>query len=284
MPLTCDAAALTFLRRDKQAAAASAIEPGGVKMIKGEKVGDVYRICMARSPVNAFDSEFINAWNREIDAAEASGCSVLHVRSSEKVFSAGADLKMMRAVFADSSGASQLVAHVKRMQDLFDRIEATPLVTLAELSGAALGGGFELALACDLRAAAEEAVLGLPEARIGLIPGAGGTQRLTRLCGASIAKRVVLGCDTINGKAAALLGIVQWTAPRHDLSGFCDELARKIAQASGAALAASKRCMSLAQASIGHGLDAERAETELLLGTVDTKARISAFLDARSAA
>ena len=78
-------------------------------MVRGEKVGNVYRLNMARAPVNAFDSEFIDAWRREIDAAEASGCSVLHIRSSEKVFSAGADLKMMRAVFADSEGRARLI-------------------------------------------------------------------------------------------------------------------------------------------------------------------------------
>lgn len=252
-------------------------------MIRGEKVGDVYRLGMARGPVNAFDAAFVDAWHREIDLAEASGCSVLHVHSHERVFSAGADLKMMRAVFADSAGGARLVAHVKRMQDLFDRVEAVSLVTLAEISGAALGGGFELALACDLRVAAEEATLGLPEARIGLIPGAGGTQRLARLCGSSAAKRVILGCESIDGKTAASLGVVQWSVPRREIAKFCDDLSKSIAQASGAALAASKRCMGLAQASIGAGLDAERAETGLLLDTADTRTRIMAFLDARSA-
>lgn len=253
-------------------------------MIRGEKSGNVYRLAMARAPVNAFDTEFVDAWHREIDAAEAAGCSVLHIRTSERVFSAGADLKMMRAVFSDAAGGARLVAHVKRMQDLFDRLEAAPLVTLAEISGAALGGGFELALACDLRVAADEAALGLPEARIGLIPGAGGTQRLTRLCGSSVAKRVILGCESIDGKTAASLGIVQWSSPRRDLAKFCDDLVKNIAQASGAALAASKRCMSKAQAPISSGLDAEREETGALLATADTRTRITAFLDARSAA
>jgi len=253
-------------------------------MIRSEKRGGVYRLDMARGPVNAFDTAFLDAWRREMDLAEASGCTVLHIRSSEKVFSAGADLKMMQALFSDDDGGARLIAHVKRMQDLFDRIAAAPLVTLAEISGAALGGGLELALACDLRVAADEASIGLPEAGIGLIPGAGGTQRLARLCGVSVAKRILLGGDIVNGKTAVALGVVQWSSPRSQLSSFCDGLANRIAGASGAALAATKRCMEKTQASIRVGLDAEREETRLLLETDDTRARVRAFLAGRNAA
>ena len=152
-------------------------------MLKGEKIAGTYRVTMSRAPVNAFDAEFVDAWYRVLDEVADSGCAILHVRSSEKVFSAGADLKMMRTFFAGASAGEKLVAHVKRMQDVFNRIEALPNVTLAEISGSALGGGFELALACDLRVAGHGALLGLPESRIGLIPGAGGTQRLAKLCG-----------------------------------------------------------------------------------------------------
>jgi len=253
-------------------------------MINGEKIGGTYQVNMARPPVNAFDGGFVDAWHEQLDKAQASGCSVLHIRSAQKVFSAGADLKMMRAMFADKGGSERLVAHVKRMQDLFDRIEALPLVSLAEISGSALGGGLELALACDLRVAADEAVVGLPEARIGLLPGAGGTQRLARLCGTAAAKRIILGCDTVDGKTAAALGIVQWSVPVQEVSSFCERLAHRISQASGAALAASKRCMDKAHASIGPGLDAEREETLQLLDTVDTQARVKAFLEGKSGA
>lgn len=253
-------------------------------MISAEESGRVYALTMSKPPVNAFDGELVDSIHRHLDAAEAAGASVLRIRSSAKVFSAGADLKMMRALFSDHAGCDRLIAHVKRMQDLFDRIEAANLVSIAEISGAALGGGFELALACDLRVAANEASIGLPEARMGLLPGAGGTQRLSRLCSEMIAKRIILGCEILDGQTAAALGIVQWAVPRADLPAFCDSLAQRMGEVSGAALAASKRCMQTTHTSIRAGLDAELAETRKLLDTADTQSRIRQFLDSRNAA
>ena len=130
------------------------------------------------------------------------------------------------------------------MQRLFARIEAAPVVTLAEIGGAALGGGMELALACDLRIAATDAQIGLPEARLGLIPGAGGTQRLTRLCGRGVAGRLMLGAEVIDGAEAARLGVVQWSEPRAQLPGKAQELAARYAALPRPALAAIKRCIA----------------------------------------
>jgi enoyl-CoA hydratase/carnithine racemase len=237
---------------------------------------------MSRAPVNAFDVEFVDAWYTVLDEVAGSGCAILHVRSSEKVFSAGADLKMMRAFFAGVGAGEKLVAHVKRMQDIFNRIEALPIV-LAEISGSALGGGFELVLACDLRVAGYGALFGLPESRIGLIPGAGGTQRLTKLSGMATAKRIILGCDMVDGKTAEEIGLVQWSVPDHELSFFCNSLAARISQSSTAALAASKRCLVKTESSIDSGLEAGRHETLCLLETADTQSRVRAFLDGRSA-
>jgi len=251
-------------------------------VIRGEELAGTYRVTMSKAPVNAFDAEFVDAWYRVLDDAAGSGCTVLHVRSSEKVFSAGADLKMMRRFFGGAGAGEKLVAHVKRMQDVFNRIESLPMVTLAEISGSALGGGFELALACDLRVTGLGARLGLPEPRIGLIPGAGGTQRLARLCGMAVAKRIILGCDVVDGETAEELGLVQWSVPDQELSSFCISLTARITQCSAAALAASKRCLVKTEASIGPGLDAEREETLGLLETADTKARVRAFLEGRS--
>ena len=95
----------------------------------------------------------------------------------QKVFCAGADLKEVRARMDAPDGADRMYAYVAGIQRLYARIERLPQVTVAEIAGAAIGGGLELALACDLRIAANEAKLGLPEVRLGLIPGAGGTQR-----------------------------------------------------------------------------------------------------------
>jgi enoyl-CoA hydratase len=104
----------------------------------------------------------------------------------------------------------------------------------AELGGAALGGGFELALSCDLRIAANEAKLGLPEVRLGLIPGAGGTQRLTRLLGKGLANRLILGAEVVDGATAHAFGLVQWSFPRADLSTRAAEVVKRIAALSKA--------------------------------------------------
>ena len=109
-----------------------------------------------------------------------------------------------------------------------------------------MGGGLELALACDLRVAAVDARLGLPEVRLGLLPAAGGTQRLTRLCGQGTAKRLILGAELIDGAEALRLGLVQWTQPREQLARWSRELAARVADMPKAALGASKRCIAAA--------------------------------------
>src|SRR5207342_2828775 len=139
--------------------------------------------------------------------------TVLHLRSAQKVFCAGADLREVRERIDAADGPDRMYAYVAGIQRLYSRIERLSQVTIAEIGGAAMGGGLELALACDLRIAAAEAKLGLPEARLGLIPGAGGTQRLTRLCGPALAARLILGAEIIDGAAAERLGAVHWTAP-----------------------------------------------------------------------
>ena len=123
------------------------------------------------------------------------GASVLLLRSSERAFCAGADLALMKSRFDTQPGRERMVAFVREMQRVYAQLERLPLVTIAEIGGAAMGGGLELALACDFRIAADDATLGLPEARLGLLPGAGGTQRLTRIAGEAIAKRLILGVE-----------------------------------------------------------------------------------------
>jgi enoyl-CoA hydratase/carnithine racemase len=248
-------------------------------VLRTERNGGTLVVVMEHSPVNAFGAEFVAAWNALLDDLDAERTSVLVIRSAQKVFSAGADLKMMREVFAHADAGERLVAHVAGMQRVFDRIEAAPVVSIAEIGGAAMGGGFELALACDLRVAGHNARIGLPETRIGLIPGAGGTQRLTRLCGAAVAKRVILGCDILDGASAERLGLAQWSVPDADLAEFTTYLAARISSQSKAALRAGKRCIAAAQSALDTGLLLERLETLRLVGDDDTRGRIKAFLE-----
>jgi enoyl-CoA hydratase len=168
------------------------------------------------------------------------------------------------------------------MQRLYWRLESAPLVTLAEIDTLALGGGLELALACDLRVAAQEARLGLPEARLGLLPGAGGTQRLTRLCGPGLAKRLILGAELIDGATAERLGLVQWAVPRAALAGFARDIAGRYAAMPKAALAANKRCIAAATDPARDGYADEISETRTLYDHPDTRLKVSDFLAKRA--
>jgi enoyl-CoA hydratase/carnithine racemase len=250
------------------------------QMFKVERNGAIVALTMSRSPVNAINREWIAGFADVLDGIERDGgISVLLLRSSQRAFSAGADLKLMRECFSGEGGPDEMVETVRRMQALYDRVEALPLVTIAEIGGAAYGGGFELALACDLRIAAETAPLGLPETRLGLLPGAGGTQRLSRLAGPGIARRMILTAESVTGTEARALGLVQWAVPAAELAAFAESVAQRVAALSSKALAACKRCFGAIDARLDTGLLVERLETLRLLNTPDTRSRVAAFLD-----
>lgn len=248
-------------------------------MIDSSFSGGIATFTLSRPPVNAISEEWLRLFEAKLDElAQHDGCSVLHIRSDQKVFSAGADLKEMRARMAERDGPDRMYSFVAGIQRLYSRIEALPQVTVAEIGGSAMGGGLELALACDLRLAAAEAKLGLPEARLGLIPGAGGTQRLTRLCGRPTAARLILTAETVDGISACALGMVQWAFPRAALPERALEIVRSAAELPGAALAAAKKCIAAACEAERGGYSDELEATRALFGDAETRARVEAFL------
>jgi enoyl-CoA hydratase/carnithine racemase len=136
-------------------------------------------VTLGRAPVNAFNAEMFEAFHGILDGLAARGdWSVLHIRSSLKVFSGGADLAEISTRFSAPDKMDAAAKVTRPFQELFQRISDLPQVSLAEIGGAAMGGGYELALGCDLRMAANEAKIGLPEPGLGLLPGGGGTQRV----------------------------------------------------------------------------------------------------------
>lgn len=171
-----------------------------------------------------------------------------------------------------------MVALVSRMQALFERIEKLEQVSLVELSGAAVGGGLELALACDFRIAASEAKLGLTEITLGLVPGAGGTQRLSRLCGSAVARRLILRGEVINGVTAEALGVVHWAVPREQLQTRVRELLDGFADAPVRALAECKRCLLDYEVAEIDGFKSELSSSRRLYEDPETRARVAAFL------
>lgn len=243
-------------------------------MISLEREGALAVATLARAPVNAIDDAMLSRLEAVMDGI--AGASVLLVRSSQKAFCAGADLELMRSRFESEEGRGRMVGLAREMQRVFARLEGLPLVTIAEIGGAAMGGGLELALACDLRIAAEDARLGLPEVRLGLVPGAGGTQRLPRVAGSAAARRLILGAEVVTGAQAVALNIVQWAVPAAELAARTRALASEVASLPAAALAEAKACIAERD-----GYERELEATARLLAQDETQARVRAFLGKR---
>ena len=249
-----------------------------------ERRGGTLVATLDRAPVNAIDDELLAGLDAALVEAERDeSIAVLHLRSAHKVFCAGADLALIRASVATPQGLERMLATVQAMQRVFARLEQLPCLTLAELGGATLGGGFELALACDWRIAAHEARVGLPEAGLGLLAAGGGTQRLTRLLGPGLARRLILGGETLTGEQALQLGLVQWSVPRAALQSAAQALAERAARVPRYTLAENKRCIALAAAAPGEGYAAEIAATRRLYQNPETRRRVTAFLDKSAA-
>jgi enoyl-CoA hydratase/carnithine racemase len=241
--------------------------------------GPVAVCTMEAPPVNAIDESFLTAFHNGLDMLEDAQVKVLTVRSALKAFCAGAHLGRIGEFFAQADGPAAMVEFVRGFHRLFDRIESLPCVTLAEINGAALGGGLELALSCDLRVAADGAQLGLPEARVGMIPGAGGTQRLPRICGPGVAARLILAAETVSGKEAASLGLVQWSCANETLRARTDAIARNVAGLARNALRAAKDCMRAHYRRDIDGFALELEKPLELMRDPEAAQRIAGFLN-----
>ena len=244
-------------------------------MITLERDGPLVVATLSHPPVNAIDEDWLSRLEGILDQVQHS--AMLLIRSNQKAFCAGADLELMRSRFDTAEGRNRMVAFVRDIQRVFERLERLPQVTLAEIGASALGGGLELALACDLRIAAEDARLGLPEPRLGLIPGAGGTQRLARIAGVAAAKRLILGAEVITGVQAAALGVVHWAVPAAELAARARQIARDIASLPAAALVEAKACIGAP-----NGYERELEATATLLAHDETQRCVRAFLSKRA--
>jgi len=250
-------------------------------MIRLEFAGAAATVTMSRAPVNAIDPPFVAAFERVLDEIEKARPTIVVIRSDQKCFCAGADLALIRSYFTAPGGTEAMVAYVRSLHALFNRLEALDAVTLAVIDGPALGGGLELALSCDLRIASTRAKLGLPEARVGMIPGAGGTQRLPRLCGPGVAARLILGGEIVDGTEAARLGIAQWTTEAGELGVRVDEIVKRVAGLSRPALIASKSCLAAWFDPNEDGYARELEQPSHLMKTEEARSRVDAFFASR---
>ena len=202
---------------------------------------------------------------------------VVFTGAGEKAFIAGADI----AEFAGRTSITQ--RDVMMQRSLFTAIDTFPKPVIAMINGFCLGGGCELALACDIRIASEAAKFGQPEINLGIIPGGGGTQRLTRLVGEGKAMELILTGKIIDAQAAFSIGLVNDVVPADQLEAKTMEIANKIAEKSPIALQLAKEAVKIASRSnLDEGLRREVDLFALCFSTEDKDEGVSAFLEKRT--
>lgn len=216
---------------------------------------------------------------REVEAREDVGVLIL-TGAGEKAFVAGADIAEMLPLRPLETRTFAALGH--EVTRLLERMEKP---TIAAVNGYALGGGCELALACDLRLASDRATLGLPEVGLGIFPGFGGTQRLTRLVGRGTASALILTGDPVDAEEAARLGLVNRVVPHEQLLAEAEGLARRMLERGPLALKLAKSAIHQSQeVGLSSGLSYEQEAFSLIFASDDKVEGLRAFTERRKPA
>ncbi len=226
--------------------------------------------------LNALNTQLISELNRALDAFEADpAIGSIVITGSEKAFAAGVDIKEMQAkTFVEAYGGDFLAP--------FDRIGTCRKPIIAAVAGYALGGGCELAMSCDIILAADNAVFGQPEITLGIMPGAGGTQRLTRAVGKAKAMELCLTGRRMDAAEAERSGLVSRIVPQAELLDEAMKVATKIASLSQHALMMIKEAINRGFATtLAEGARFERGQFYSLFATEDQKEGMAAFIEKR---
>jgi enoyl-CoA hydratase len=229
--------------------------------------------------LNAIGSDTISLLQDALDAIEDNPeLRVVVVTGEGRAFSAGADITELDRLHTSHDFAR----FVRTLTDSFGRLARLPQPSIAAVDGLALGGGFELALACDLRIAGEGARFGVPEVRLGLLPGASGTQRLARLLPPSIAKQLLMTAEMLTADDALRWGLVNRVVPAGEALAASLELARSLAIGPPKALAAAKRLVDEGtEMPFDTAVGLEREVVAMLFATDDRQEGVAAFLEKR---
>ncbi|WP_166969063.1 enoyl-CoA hydratase-related protein [Brevibacterium atlanticum] len=239
---------------------------------------NVALIEMAHPPVNAWSVAFIDEFIESVTSVALSDLRCVVVTGGPLIFSAGGDFDHFRRMA--EHGGTERFAH--RVQQLTGAVAELPMPTIAAINGSALGGGYELSLACDLRFAGANARIGLPETHWGVLPGAGGTQRLARLTTPGFAKRLIFSAAPMAASAALPLGGVDFVTESDDCLPAAFELAEQIAHNSPRAVRAAKLAVDAGvDSSVSVGFAQEREGLIGLLGGADFREGIDAFFERR---
>jgi enoyl-CoA hydratase/carnithine racemase len=233
-------------------------------------------IVLARPPMNALDQEMQDAVRAAaVEAAARRDVAAVIVYGGPKVFAAGVDIKQMRAMsytdMVDRSGA---------LQGALTAVAAIGKPTVAAITGYALGGGCELALCCDFRVAGDNAKLGQPEILLGLIPGAGGTQRLARLIGPARAKDLIYTGRFVDSAEALAIGLVDEVVPADDVYAAARRRVERYVGGPAYALRAAKEAIDRGlETDLSTGLEIERMLFAGLFATRDRELGMASFVE-----
>ncbi|MHC1585623.1 MAG: enoyl-CoA hydratase-related protein [Candidatus Syntropharchaeia archaeon] len=245
-----------------------------------EKKEGIAKITLNRpKALNALNLDIITEIKEAIeDAKNDDNVKVVIITGAGRAFAAGADIKWM----VDKDALEIRDKYIKFGRDVLREIELLEKPVIAMINGIALGGGNELAMACDIRIASEKAIFGQPEVNLGIIPGYGGTQRLPRLVGKGKAKELVLTGDSIDANEAYRIGLVDKVVPPEELENTVMEMAKKIMSkgpiAIKAALSAINRGMEM---DLESGLSYETEMEILCFFTEDSREGLRAFIEKR---
>ncbi len=245
------------------------------------RLGRVARLELVNPPLNltteAMFHELAAACATLEDADPAEVRAVVVTGTGERAFSAGSDVKAF-----ESGRGPDGPARLALEEETVSRLARLPMPTIAAIEGNALGGGLELALACDIRVASERARLGLPEVRLGVTPGAGGTQRLPRVVGAAIARELILTGRVLSAEEALAIGLVTRVVPAGQAITEAEAVGEEIAKRGPLAVREAKRLIDQAMdLSLDDGLAAELEASVRIFDTQDMLEGASAFLEKR---
>ena len=243
------------------------------------ELGRVAHLELVNPPLNLFTGELVLQLRealRAIEAADDVRAVVISGRG-ERAFSAGSHV----GEFEDQAGEAGRDRH-QLDQDVWRQLAELPMPTIAAIEGHCLGGGLELALCCDIRIASETAKLGLPEVKLAVIPGSGGTQRLPRVVGATRAKELILTGRVLTASEAEAIGLANRVVPAGGAVAAAQELGTEIAARGPVAVREAKRLIDTAlDRDIGAGLEAEFEASERIFATEDMVEGARAFFEKR---
>ncbi|MBA3610885.1 MAG: enoyl-CoA hydratase/isomerase family protein [Rubrobacter sp.] len=230
--------------------------------------------------LNALDPQVVEEIGQNLLELQSEGPhAIIITGAGERAFVAGADITAMRGMDALEAKRFAEIGHAAMA--LLDR---SPVPTIAAINGFALGGGLEIALACDIRIAAENASFGFPEVSLGILPGMGGTQRAPRIVGPAIAKELIFTGRRIKVEEARLIGLVNHVVPEGDALKAAKEMAAQIAANGPIAVQHAKAAANRAlDVDIISGLEYEADQFALLFATEDAKEGMGAFVEKRKA-